>query len=298
MSSSSDLKLQQLIDWNQAGLIPGPNEEDQKFHHRVNVIDADSDWLRALFMPPFDYIEESSMNEATFLCKELFDFIPEQVPCVYSSKSLWPWEAGATWILEDDTRTYAAIQLHPSFKTGRHFFGLYQQKEVLAHELIHLARQGFTESNYEEFFAYQSSSSIFRKFLGPLFSSSRESVLFLFSCLLPLLSVFLGFILEIEIPIASTVLLFALPLSLFAFLGTRVWVLFRRYQKCIKQLSEICKSENKARYIAFRLSDQEISDFASWKSKKILTYIKEQVAISLRWRMITAAYLKNPNHTV
>ena len=59
--------------------------------------------------------------------------------------------------------------------------------EILAHEEVHILRAAFTEPQFEELLAYQTSSSPLRRFLGPLFQAPWESYAFLLLCaLLPL----------------------------------------------------------------------------------------------------------------
>jgi hypothetical protein len=131
----------------QRGCIPGPDESDASFTHRVrtrlighNMID-----LEKIYGIRLDWIEP-------FL----------------SSANLFPWEAGCTWIGRDGVR----IQLHPKRLRQAHL-------EVLAHEAVHAIREKFDEPRFEEILAYRTSPKVWRRIFGPICKKPYEVWLFL-----------------------------------------------------------------------------------------------------------------------
>lgn len=97
----------------------------------------------------------------------------------YSNKGLLPWQGGATFIDEDKI----VIQLRKAYERKEKIYGIYPKEEIIAHELVHAKRMHLDEPCFEEILAYRTSSSPFRRYFGPLFRSSFESVLFLLSFL-------------------------------------------------------------------------------------------------------------------
>ncbi len=99
----------------------------------------------------------------------------EDVEFSFSNKGLLPWEGGCLWEREGEK---PLLQLRKVFKKQERFLWLYTRTEIIAHELVHARRLHFNEPIFEEVLAYRTSSSAFRRFFGPLFRSSKESLFF------------------------------------------------------------------------------------------------------------------------
>lgn len=93
---------------------------------------------------------------------------------IYSNKGLRFWEGGCTWT--EGERTW--VQLRKVFEKKERYLG-YTREEIIAHERVHLLRKNFQEPVFEEILAYQTSSSPFRRFFGPVIRSSKETFFFL-----------------------------------------------------------------------------------------------------------------------
>jgi hypothetical protein len=102
----------------------------------------------------------------------------EAVEFSFSNKKLLPWEGGCLWQRENEK---PLLQLRKVFKKKERFLWLYSKKEIIEHELVHAKRLHFDEPIFEEVLAYQTSPSAFRKFFGPFFRNSKESLLFFLS---------------------------------------------------------------------------------------------------------------------
>ena len=72
----------------------------------------------------------------------------------------------------------ALIQLRSRFRTHQRYSGIYERDELIAHELAHVGRMMFEEPVFEELLAYRTAKSPLRRWLGPLISSSKETLLF------------------------------------------------------------------------------------------------------------------------
>lgn len=142
-----------LLAYFKRGLIPGPSETEEAFLNRVEASPARPEWNE---VPPL---------------ASVWGFSIDWVPLVYSKKKLLPWEGAIFW--SDH------IQLHPKLQT-QNLFGN-SQTEILHHESIHAARIAFNEPAFEEFLAYATSQSKWKRFLGPLFTRIWEFPLFALS---------------------------------------------------------------------------------------------------------------------
>lgn len=216
------------------GLIPGPKETEEEFLKRVQICQA-----------------HSNLSSRT---QEVFGFSIDWVPVTVSNKNLLPWEGAAIWIMSDAP---------PQIQLREHFFKtkLFQKdrEEFLAHEAVHAARVMFEEPQFEEILAYQTSKKRFRKFWGPLFRSSKESLL-LVSVLAATLA--FGWFLPWQI--------YLLPLSLLTYLSVRLIHFQRIFSKCLKKTT-----------LSFMLclSDEEIKLFASLPKEGIEAYVEGQAPL-------------------
>lgn len=249
--------LNQLNQFNLRGLIHAPDESDAAF------------FLRSKKASLSEQFPESK------LAKELFDIAPDWVWLVYSSKGLHFWEGGCTWIEKD----HVTLQLNPAFKKKNTYFG-YSKEEVIAHELVHVARAAFEEPIFEEILAYQTASSPFRRFFGPFLRTTKETLLFLGALgLYVFASLFSVFQTVALAGFASVVTGGSLRLL-------RAQWIFRRARK---NLAGVVGKAN-ALPTLLRMTDREITRFSKMQGEDILLYAKKMSKIHIRWKQITSAY--------
>lgn len=225
---SYSLNTESLCAAFKRGFLPGPKEIEEDFVQRMN---------KAL---PSYAAEWQETNE---VLQPLVGFTIDWVP-INTAKRLFFWESGATWISEEGE---AVIELKS--------WG-YKPVEVLSHEALHVLRCKFSEPRFEEHLAYATSSKKWRRTLGPLFRSSKESIVFL-------LSLFVG----LYEPVWS------LPVLLF--FAARLWLERRIFQRCLQKISL---------KVAACLTDKEIALFSNMAKEEIHTYASLQEG--LRWQLI------------
>lgn len=286
-----------LKQYNSEALIPGPGESEEEFikraeyclHIRKHLLDkTDSPFPKKKESDP-----TSSLNEVFKKTKELYDISPSWVPIIYDNHKLSCWHGGCAWIfqLEEEAPISAILQLRASLATNPNLLGLYKKEEIIAHEFSHIGRMAFEEPLFEEVFAYRSSPSSFRRWLGPITKSSIESGLFALSLfLLVMLDLFLILSGYSETYYEAMWLKF-LPISM---IGYGLFRLFRRHQTlkaCVTKLKNCTHSDQKAWSIAYRLQDQEILSFSKMTQKEILSYINKEN--SLRWKAIKSCYFSD-----
>jgi hypothetical protein len=287
-----------LIEYHKEGFIPGPLETEEEFLFRVEA-------TRNFFTHPQKFLEENKIASpfsledrvkkpdkhwSRSLLMRRFELNHDLFPAFFSNEKLPFFQGGATWLIDVKSSSkwvkLPLLQIRKPFKKGS-FLKIYSLDEILAHEAIHAARIGFQENIYEEYIAYLSSQKMYRRILGPLFTSEKESYAFIFLSLL----VFASYTF-----ISSSFLAVFSLWSLSAFLGyTFIRLAFRKsfLARTLKKLSKFFLSKEKGLSLLIRLTDKEIKNFALWDMNKILSYIKNESNKSLRIKMIKVNYFSS-----
>ena len=253
--------MQELINWNQQGLIPGPQE-------------SEADFLERACKAKVGVLELQPALEKT---RSYFDVSPSWIPLTYSNVGLAPWHGG---VMDPGE----GLQLRSAFRKKGRYLGLYSKEEIVAHELVHAGRIAFDEPRFEELFAYQISSNPLRRWLGPIVERPSEVWAFLASILLPLMADYTclafgwweGFRLVMPLKVLPGLLV-----------GAGVWrniTKRRTLQRLLKQLEKITGCRRKARAVAYRLSDGEIIRFSKMEATEIRREI--QASQGIRFEMI------------
>ena len=271
---------EELMDYSQKGFIPFEGEPEEAFLKRANFSDhilVDLERHLGKAIPPCPEI----LSEAIVETEKIYGIAPNWVPILFSNEKLLPWQGGAAWIfqLEEGSPLSALIQLREKVFS---FFGT--QKERVIHELSHIGRLGFKEEKYEEFLAYLSSKSPFRRTFGPLFRSAKESLIF--ASLLALIVVF-DLLLFLSGSLAwydRFIWLKAVPLFYLGYLLIRLYIGHKRLHQTLQRLPLP---------LVFRLTDNEIDLFANSSTKEIETYFREGQHLSPRRRLLYLTYLRS-----
>lgn len=264
------MEIQELLHLNSGGLIPGPNETKEAFCQRVEVVKKFFNHPNSIPGHHWDWAKEQ--------LQKLYDFSPQWCTAFYSNQKLAPWQAAATWIQQNEpnVKPVYMIQLRSS-KWVRYFV---DRDEILAHEAVHAARAAFHEPKTEELFAYLTSTSKWRKVLGPLFQRPSESLLWVGVVLA-------GSILQIFDSLWDTHwsdFCFLMAALLILFFGFRLFRMRWQIKVAAEKLIPFLKNPEKVRAVLFRLTDEEIDRLAKGQG------IQEKA--DLRWRLIRAAYFK------
>jgi hypothetical protein len=258
--SKQELDSESLRNFYARGIIAGPDESEEDFLGRTER-------LKPKTNSPLSFIKKNKMKP-----------IPDWVSIQFNNKGLFPWQGGCVSI---DRRVI--LQLRKEFRFKERYL-TYGREEILAHESIHALRMVFNEPIFEEILAYQTSDSKFRRFFGPIFRTSRESLVFLAA--LMILNIF-----NFLYPIAFwTFSLF------FGGVGYGIYRLnkFQKmYHKCFKKLTIILQKDEDAKAIMIALKDDEIMRFSKLTTTQIRQFIREEVQHSLRWKQLFSVFLEN-----
>jgi hypothetical protein len=151
-----------LSDLNKKGWFLAPGETVEGLLERKGLFEDQS---------PASFLLLEKAGKITEL---LYGFKFETAPIFYSNKSLFPWQGGMLWsYFSEKGKCFPKVQMRTKYSKR------YDPTEILAHELVHMARFAFKEPLFEEILAYKTSKSAFRRFLGPLFIYPLESVIFM-----------------------------------------------------------------------------------------------------------------------
>lgn len=264
------METQKLKTLAEQGFVPGPFENEADFLRRVDYclqLEKELGFEAVppqLFEPPFS------------LTHSLFGIKPSWVPLSFSNYQLPLWVGGCAWIFQNthDSPTGAFIQLRKKLQTSPSFC-LYSRDELIAHEISHIGRMMFEEPKYEEVFAYKTSPSSFRKFLGPLFSEGGQMrsfmILVVFVLLADLCALWWG-------GWESYVALLPLKLIPGSWFG---WML---YKLSLKQLRIKRLEKRFPLKFLYGLTDKEIDAFDKMTKAQVEEYARLQQC--LRWKYL------------
>jgi hypothetical protein len=272
----------QFLEWNSRGIVPGPGESEIEYIVRaeyclnlksqiVKDLEKEAPFTKS---PP---ASQSYLKEALRKTKELFDIAPDWTPLFFSDYELTPWHGGSAWIFQSgkDSPRGALLQLRRAFYASTTYLKIYHRDEFIAHELAHVGRMKFEEPDFEEFFAYRTSKSPFRRWFGPIVKSFWESLAFIGALLI---IVFLDFArLFMNEPLLYTASLW-LKLALtgvVAFGIGRLWWRHRQFSLCFKRLKELLADNSKTHAVIYRLTDYEIRSLSSMDAAEIPRFVKK-----------------------
>ncbi len=227
------------------GWILAPKEKKEDF------------FLRKKFVENREGVFVDRSSGAHYLTKKLYGFQFVKVPVFYDNTSLLPWQGAAFWIYVEDGVSFPVIQMRTNY--DKWWFFLYDEQEVLAHELVHAARFAFNEPFFEEILAYRTSKNVFHRFFGPLCIFPWEATVFVFLVLAG----------SVGFTFYSLAIFFWIPLFFASFLFFRLFFLQILFFLAKKHLEAAGVFKEKTLSLMLRLSDLEIFMAAVTSSCKI-----------------------------
>src|SRR5262249_41382347 len=117
----------ELLQWNHQGLIPAPDESEERFRKRAlyclqirqKLIETPEMVDYGVQLPQ----AEAALTEGHQQTNSLYDMAPTWVPVFFSNSQLAPWHGGCATIFQisDDSPTSAFLQLRAVFKDRTSF---------------------------------------------------------------------------------------------------------------------------------------------------------------------------------
>jgi len=226
-------------------------------------------------------------REAAPVTDSLFAFRIDWVPGFFVNPKLgWLFGGCAFWFYPD---FFALFIIRKAFERRRRWL-IYGRRELLAHELCHVARVGLDSRLFEETFAYQTATSGFRRLIGGVFRVPADSYLLLLVTLLLLVAQ----IVRVTAWNALWIWPFWTALGGVAGgLAVRHWWLQRAFGRALQHLGPL--AGDRAPAVLFRCTDAEIFECARCAGPDALAArIGEWAASEPRWQTIRARFLDDP----
>lgn len=232
-----------------------------------------------------DRIDDAIAAEAAETTRQLYDFTVDYVPGFFLSG-----EVGLLWggCLIGDNETHLSVFLIRGIFKKKQKWLFYNRRELMAHELCHAAHQILDDCRTEEYFAYQTSPSRLRRYLGNCFIHSYDAILFVVPPMILLLAQVLQFMWLPHLPVWPFWALAAIyPLFLFV----RNQLSRNEIIRAKQNLSQL--DFNKTTAILFRLTSPEISEIARIKDPAALkSYLADKQQNNLRWQVIAYRFMR------
>lgn len=290
--------LRQACLLDAAGVIPGVKESEEDFFLRAQrTFDVQRKLFNSLTLNKkeliFDGIEididrkveDSLLEDSRSLTDNLYGFRVEHIPGFFLSKSVGPLWGGC--LIGDPDIDLAVFFLRDAFKEKEKWL-FYSRTELGAHELCHSARYAINDPVLEEFFAYQTSSSKLRRYLGNCFIRDIDALLFVLPALL--------------LPVVQFLQIMFFPrLMMFPFwmlaLAYPCYLLMRN-QKAHNMVKKACRILKKAGVakswaVLFRMTSQEIAELGKIDDNSgFEQYIRNKADAELRWKVIENRFIK------
>jgi hypothetical protein len=204
-------RLDLLAELDAAGLFAGPGETFELYYERLKRLrdsfsEIDEQLNSETGFVPFedlsfvrdDLISDEVLAEATEITHNLYAFKINWVPGFFLSTNLGIlWGGCAISVPEED---FSLFLIRKSFRSRKKWF-IYRRDELMSHELCHIARAPLHDYRFEEHFAYQTSFSRLRRYMGNCFIHKFDAILFIMPVMLLLFTQIMITLNVINIPI-------------------------------------------------------------------------------------------------
>ena len=288
-------ELEHYAAFDASGFLSGVDEDPADFEVRVAAIrDAHREFEEELAekgetvvfgefrVRNDERIPAGIIAEADEVTAALYDFRITHVPGFFLSRGV-----GLLWggcMIADTELPFSFFLIRGAFRTRARWF-LYNRRELLAHELCHSMRQPLHDVPLEEFFAYRTSPSPFRRYLGNCFIRDTDALLFV----LPVF-VLLGAVLVQSFvwPLLPAWPFWIAALAYPAFLFYRNAAARRRVFRAMRKLRGF--GVEKPLAVLFRSTTLEIGELGALKNREEFAAYLEKKR-DLRWEVIKFRFL-------
>lgn len=294
--SFPEAELARGVELDGAGFLPRSGESAEQFFRRVETIlgihrefeaelaAAGEVGVYGLQLRSQDRIPDEIIGEAEEVTDRLYSFRTRHVPGFFLSR-----DVGLLWggcMICDPDHPLSVFLIRGAFRKRQRWL-FYNRRELLAHELCHSMRQSLEEITLEEYFAYQTSPSRLRRYLGNCFIREYDAIWFVIPALLLLLA-----------QVAQSFWLPGLPVWPFwpvalaypAFLLIRNGISRRLVKRAAKKLAAFGVEKPSA--VLFRLDRGEIRRIGAMERPgEFEQYAAERKESDFRWAILCARFL-------
>ena len=293
-----DTETAELLKLDHAGFIPAPGMSREDFLRQTETVlqthrnfdealetSGSADIFNTVTVHPFERIAPELLDEAAAQTEELYGFSVRHVPGFYLTKAV-----GLLWggcMLSDPDECFSVMLLRNAFRKHRRFLN-YTRDELLAHELCHSVRQSLTEITLEEYFAYRTSKSPLRQYLGNCFIRDIDALLFVLPMMmLPAVEI----VKALYFPQLQSWIFWIAALIYPAYLLIRN----ARSRRIVNRARTALKScgVRQVEAILFRSTLAELKLFPTFSTnpEKFIEWVKTQAETELRWQIILRRFI-------
>ncbi|MCH2176781.1 MAG: hypothetical protein MK193_13750 [Lentisphaeria bacterium] len=289
--------LATLAQLDQRGLLLGPGENSTKYFGRLKALQKNLkeffDELHAKKEMDFygiklsvtESMDITHFDEAGEVTEDKFAFRLNWAPGFCNNETMGLLFAGCA--LMDNEKPFVLFLIRKAFAKQPKWF-VYSRKELLAHESTHIAHMAYKTPDYEEFFAYQTSSSLFRRAIGGLFRSPRDT----YSLLFCMLSMPIFQILNLLEVTSFNLAYVAIILYIWPTIFLLQYIMrMKMLAGAIRKMESVVTESKYAGAVLFRMTSCEIETFAHVENP--VEWINEQK--ELRWDLIRYRFIKKIN---
>lgn len=278
LNKAAEGDLKTLSELDSRGFIIGPEETPEKYTERLKVFEKNLKEMDTelkekncltvedLSFPASEKIPQESFNPATKITENLYDFKITWVPGFFVTPSFGMLFGGCAYSFAPEF--FSLFIIRNSFKKKKKWL-FYERDELMSHELCHVARFAMGSHKYEEQFAYQTSTSSFRKNFGCMMRSAWETYIIMILLLGMLVTqvsliMFKGEWLASRTIIQNPVHWFYA--ALFLFVGYLVLRQKKQNKDFAGTLDLLSTFTKNPKALAFRLTDEELDEISKLNS--------------------------------
>jgi hypothetical protein len=296
LKAIADADLDTLVLFDDHGLLIGANETVEDYLERIKTLNRNvSEFCQELGkeesveffttrLQKADEIPDEIFRAVQNQTRELYDFAIDWVPGFYSNYQMGILFAGCAYYSYEDF--FAVFVIRKAFRDKAKWL-IYGRDELMAHELCHIARIGFDSVDFEEMFAYQTSTSSFRRLVGGLLRTPGETYVLMGSVFALLIAQVVNIATRPaeswwNMPMPA---IFAAVIAVLAVIGLRYVHSYRQWRRAGKLLGEMYSDRSGA--VLFRCSDDEVRQVARLADATALgDWIGKRSEDDIRWRLI------------
>ena len=288
-----------LIGLDERGLLPGADESLQDYVERLRRLQANFAKMQQALAECGQYevegvsvqadeqIPASLFDEVRSVTGRLYGFAIDWVPGFYIDPAFSMLFGGCAFYFYPDF--FALFIIRKSFATRERWL-IYSRRELLAHELCHVARIGLGSRAFEEMLAYQTATSGFRRAVGSIFFCARDAFLLLGGTLLLLVAQVVRVFAVAALPIWP---FWALALGIVAFLATRLLRYRSIYAAALRNVAQV--AQDRAPAVLFRCTDDEILGLSRLGDvAELRAWAQSKADSGPRWKVIQARFMRLP----
>ena len=305
-AAGGDLKT--LTDFDKRGLIIGAHETPEIYVDRLKIFQKNLNQLESdlkdknefvvedIKFPSKEKIPSKIFAPAGKITEDLYDFKIDWVPGFYITPDFGMLFGGCAYSFDPDF--FSLFIIRNSFKQKDKWL-IYSRNELMSHELCHVARFALKAHTYEEMFAYQTSTSGFRRKFGSMMRAAWETYLLMTILFTMLASQIYLITFKAKWMAEQTILnnpinwFYAVLFFFVSFLVLRQ----KKQNKSISRTLETLKNiTDKPRALAFRLSDEELDELILQKDitkKSFLEVLKNNNCSDIRLKIISERFLND-----